>query len=62
MGWSSWNAFFVDISEDIICRQAHLMDSLGLKQVGYNYVNIDDGFFGYRDKENKPPMENNTIF
>ena len=51
MGWSSWNAFFVDISEDIICRQAHLMDSLGLKQVGYNYVNIDDGFFGYRDKE-----------
>lgn len=49
MGWSSWNAFRVNISEQVIKRQAFLLDSLGLKAVGYQYVNIDDGFFGYRD-------------
>lgn len=51
MGWSSWNAFKVHISEDIIKRQAFLLDSLGLRALGYQYVNIDDGFFGYRDKQ-----------
>ena len=51
MGWSSWNAFKVHISENIIKRQAFLLDSLGLSKLGYKYVNIDDGFFGYRDKQ-----------
>ena len=49
MGWSSWNAFRVDISEDIIKHQADLMVEKGLKDVGYHYVNIDDGYFGKRD-------------
>ena len=31
MGWSSWNAFRVDISEDIIKNQADLMVKKGLK-------------------------------
>lgn len=31
MGWSSWNAFRVDISEDIIKHQADLMVKKGLK-------------------------------
>ena len=48
MGWSSWNAFKVHINEQIICRQAFLLDSLGLKDAGYTFVNIDDGFFGRR--------------
>ena len=49
MGWSSWNAFRVDISEDIIKHQADLMVEKGLKDVGYHYVNVDDGYFGKRD-------------
>lgn len=51
MGWSSWNAFRVHISDDIIKNQADLMVKLGLKNVGYQYINIDDGFFGLRDKD-----------
>lgn len=50
MGWSSWNAFRVNISEDVIKRQADLMVEKGLKEVGYQFVNIDDGFFGERDE------------
>ena len=50
MGWSSWNAYMVDISDSIITHQADLMVEKGLKDAGYRYVNIDDGFFGYRDE------------
>ena len=50
MGWSSWNAYMVDISDSIIMHQANLIVKRGLKDAGYGNVNIDDGFFGYRDK------------
>ena len=49
MGWSSWNAYMVDISDSIITHQAELMKEKGLFDAGYRFVNIDDGFFGYRD-------------
>ena len=45
MGWSSWNTFGVDISEGIILDTARAMATNGLKETGYRYVNIDDGFF-----------------
>ena len=45
MGWSSWNTFALDISEDIIVGVARTMATNGLKAAGYVYVNIDDGFF-----------------
>ena len=45
MGWSSWNTFGVDISETIILETARALASNGLKDAGYTYVNIDDGFF-----------------
>ena len=45
MGWSSWNTFGVDISEEIILETARAMATNGLKDAGYTYVNIDDGFF-----------------
>ena len=45
MGWSSWNTFGVDISEAIILETARAMATNGLKDAGYTYVNIDDGFF-----------------
>lgn len=50
MGWSSWNAYMVDISDSIITHQADLLVERGLKDAGYGNVNIDDGFFGYRDE------------
>lgn len=53
MGWSSWNAFRVNISEDIIKGQADYLVSKGLKDAGYKFVNVDDGFFGARDKSGK---------
>lgn len=53
MGWSSWNHYHVDINEEIIKAQADAMVSSGMQQAGYTYINIDDGFFGGRDKNGK---------
>ncbi len=51
MGWSSWNTYGVKINEDLIKSQADAMVDKGLKAVGYDHINIDDGFFGGRNKE-----------
>ncbi len=53
MGWSSWNTYRVNISEDIILGVAETMASNGLRDAGYRYVNIDDGFFHGRDESGK---------
>ena len=51
MGWSSWNTYGVNINETLIKRQANAMVLKGLKDVGFNHINIDDGFFGGRNKQ-----------
>ena len=51
MGWSSWNTFDSNISEQRIKEQADAMVSKGYKAVGYQYINIDDGFQGGRNKQ-----------
>ena len=53
MGWSSWNAYRVNISDKLIMKQADLLVELGLDKCGYKYVNIDDGYFGGRDENGK---------
>lgn len=53
MGWSSWNAYRVNISDKLIMKQADLLVDLGLDKCGYKYVNIDDGYFGGRDENGK---------
>lgn len=51
MGWSSWNTFGINISENLIKQQAEAMVSKGYKDAGYKFINIDDGYFGGRDEE-----------
>ena len=53
MGWSSWNHFRININEQLIKEQADAMISSGLYDVGYRFVNIDDGYFGGRDADGK---------
>ncbi|KAJ5688790.1 hypothetical protein N7462_003182 [Penicillium macrosclerotiorum] len=42
LGWNSWNAFGCDINSTKIMTAATEMVNLGLKDLGYEYVNIDD--------------------
>jgi alpha-galactosidase len=50
MGWASWNNFRTGISESIIKTQADAFVGKGLKDAGYTFINVDDGYFGGRDK------------
>ncbi|MFB6454728.1 glycoside hydrolase family 27 protein [Chitinophaga sp. Hz27] len=51
MGWASWNNFRVNINEQIIREQADAMVKKGLQDAGYQYINVDDGFFGGRNEK-----------
>lgn len=42
MGWSSWNTFRGNITEDLIYDTAKAMVDEGLADAGYRYVNVDD--------------------
>jgi len=53
MGWASWNCFRTDISEERMKAQADALVSTGLAGYGYEYFNMDDGFFGGRGKDGK---------
>lgn len=50
MGWSTWNKFQGNISEDIIKGIADAMVETGLRDAGYTYINIDDCWHGQRDE------------
>lgn len=42
MGWNSWNTFGADISEDLIFEMADILVSEGYRDLGYQYLVIDD--------------------
>ncbi|GHV58390.1 hypothetical protein FACS1894182_10460 [Bacteroidia bacterium] len=44
MGWNSWNTFAVNINEQLIKDIADIFVNLGLKDAGYEYVLLDDGW------------------
>ncbi|WP_043967638.1 glycoside hydrolase family 27 protein [Micromonospora haikouensis] len=50
MGWASWNTFAAKIDYNVIKAQVDSLVSSGLKDAGYEYVNIDEGWWqGTRD-------------
>lgn len=50
MGWASWNSFAAKIDYGVIKAQADAMVSSGMRDAGYRYVNIDEGWWqGTRD-------------
>ncbi|GHT10981.1 hypothetical protein AGMMS4956_03310 [Bacteroidia bacterium] len=44
MGWNSWNTFATDINEQLIKDIADAFVTLGLKDAGYEYIVLDDGW------------------
>lgn len=45
MGWNSWNAFKTDITEEKVMASAQKIVDSGLADLGYRYINIDDGWW-----------------
>jgi alpha-galactosidase len=49
MGWNSWNFFADKVTDKDIRAAADQLVSTGMKDAGYNYVNIDDTWEAERD-------------
>ncbi len=45
MGWNSWNAFNSDVDEEKVLASAQALVDTKLRDIGYRYVNIDDGWW-----------------
>jgi len=53
MGWNSWNTFRCNITESLIKGIADVVVSSGMKEAGYQYVNLDDCWMDGRDSSGK---------
>ncbi len=49
MGWNSWNVFHENINEEQIKQIADAMVSSGMKDAGYQYINLDDNWMAARE-------------
>jgi alpha-galactosidase len=44
MGWNSWNRFGVKIDENLVLETAEAMVASGMRDAGYRYLVLDDGW------------------
>src|SRR5215831_17657957 len=49
MGWNSWNKFAGRVDDAAVRAMADAMATNGMKEAGYQYINIDDTWEGARD-------------
>ena len=55
MGWNTWNTFGCNINETLIRQMADAMVSSGMRDLGYQYVVVDDCWFNpNRDARRQP--------
>ena len=57
MGWNSWNEYGCNIKEDVFVTVAKQLVALGLKDLGYQYVNIDDCWSDKQRRRNPTTKE-----
>jgi alpha-galactosidase len=55
LGWNSWNVWGTTVDDAKVRAAADAMVSSGLASVGFQYINIDDGWEGKRDASGKLP-------
>ncbi|KAF7846415.1 hypothetical protein BT93_L4410 [Corymbia citriodora subsp. variegata] len=48
MGWNNWNSLGCDVSQDLLLDTSKVLLESGLRDVGYNYVVLDDCWQGER--------------
>lgn len=61
MGWNSWNCWGLSVDEQKVISSAKVYIEKGLVNHGWAYINIDDGWEIYKDKEPKRDEKGNII-
>ncbi|HRW36696.1 MAG TPA: glycoside hydrolase family 27 protein [Aquihabitans sp.] len=56
LGWNSWNVYGAEVSAEVIVRTAEAMVATGLRDLGYQYVNIDDHWHAPRRARDGAPL------
>ena len=57
LGWNSWNVFTTDIDENMLRQIADAMVETGMRDMGYQYINIDDFWHSdFRDSITGRPL------
>lgn len=62
MGWNSWNKFQTNISETKIKETADAMVSSGMRDAGYVYLVLDDGWMAKKRESNGQLVGDSTKF
>ena len=62
MGWNSWNAFHTQIDEAKLIGSAQAIVDSGLRELGYRYINIDDGWWQKRRQPDGRMVIRTSIF
>jgi alpha-galactosidase len=63
MGWNTWNKFACDISEELILSAADAVVNTGLKDIGYEYIVVDDCWHAAaRESGTNKPVADSTRF
>jgi len=57
MGWNSWNEYACNIDETVFVAVTQKLVALGLKDLGYEYVNIDDCWSDKQKRRDPKTME-----
>lgn len=61
MGWSSWNSFQTDITEEKVMGVADALVRSGLAAHGYRYLNMDDGWWQQRRADGRLQIQTNSF-
>jgi len=58
MGWNSWNVFTSTVNEKLIMEMADAMVANGMRDLGYQYVNMDDDWHAkQREADGRPKAD-----
>ena len=61
MGWNSWNHFGCDINEQIVREVADAIVTSGMRDAGYEYVNLDDCWHRVEGRRRQHACRSETI-
>lgn len=62
MGWNSWNVYASRVSADVVLRTAQAMVDSGMRDLGYQYINIDDHWHAPERASDGRPVANSETF
>ena len=62
MGWNSWNVYGTKVTAEVVVRAAEAMVSTGMRDLGYQYVNIDDHWHAGARGKGGAPLANPATF